>query len=177
MDRNQLVALDRELVEIEIPAKPVTVVAAGDAGKGEPAFVIYVKPVSPEELAELNKIPTDLIQRGFRRNGKNYDAAMEEHAAKKRAKWIADVLEHHWDGATLANINYLLRAARVQLDPEKMPTIKALFASGAEAEFSPSLCDLFWRKCRDEDWDQVIGRAASSWAEEYLAEQQGNASA
>ncbi len=176
--------LEQDLVQVEVPPTRVDILKAGEAAKGEPAFLVFVNATSPEELAEMRKIPPEVMQaatKGHRTNSSSAKNVEEEFYEKRRVAHARKII-HHTTGGTPGNINHILIPAQRVIDVEASPTFKALFKDvdgrlELDLADAPAVAALMFKKCRDEDFDIPISRAATTAAEKYAAELQGKGNA
>ena len=182
--------LRTELAELSVPAQPVEILKKGAAGKDEPRAVVYVNATSPEEIEELNKPLSEATLRSVmgggngRRNGRGVKATgndLEEVTRQRMVDWCKTLIDHT-EGFTIKVVNHLFAPAKIHIDLEGSPTLKALFEDvdgrleidlGKHAVFAA----LMVQKCRKSEFETLIANKATSAAEEYVAELEGKGNA
>lgn len=182
MNVNDLKKLKAELVHVEVEPEWLPILAADEAGKGEPALSVYVNSVPDKERSDiLDKIPPEILRKSLRGNQEAYQRDLDKHNEKKRVTYSEAVFaDPGWKGMSLRNANYLLRHSGIQLDPEKMPALKQLLRESdgkVEIVYDPSFAALLFEYARPADFDTPIAELSSSLAGDRWKEEQGNASA
>src|SRR5690606_17787614 len=109
------------------------------------------------------------------------DKAQEELTEKRWLRW-AEELIHHTEGFTVGNINHLLIAAQIKLDPDSDPVLAAMFddvdgRKEVDLGKHPALAVLLLKVCRQADFNSPIEQAARDAAELYAEELRGKESA
>lgn len=152
--------------EAQTEPTPWTIVPAGVAGKGEPAWVGYVNRIDP---AELERVRQPLMRLGGARpNSPAAQQAKQEHH-ERYIKRVLGPPSDGWTGATPANVNYLLSRVNKRLGPKTLAEIRE---AGGELPFSVEWGVFLLQQCWDDDFDQPLFRFAKFGAEEVEGDKQ-----
>lgn len=174
---------ESELVKLDVPPQEAELLRPGEAGKGEPKLVAWVKPGAPESIDELNRPVSELTtRRSLAANPRNkIEPPTEDEikaAEKARYENFAESYLERTSGATLGVVNFLLAPVSLAIDLEKSPTLAALFEEKdgrKEVDLGkhPKFAAFLLEKCRDEELYWPLLAQAADAARAYAKQLQG----